>query len=232
MQVAWIDDWFPRVMGTGVWRRFQSIKYLRSHAMWSEAPESMSQAVRSNGPLELAAAVWRAYLMLYLLAGFTGGSTCAVEHGSVRHGTVRHGTMVILVRTNDLSNKTVKKHPKLTNTAKTRRYAALKNSKNSHSHSLSSASQSALKQTLSSRGRLLLPVAINSLISAARVGSFWTAAMLACAIAAKSLRDAGAGAYACACGPSFFICSAFMRVRHSCCVCPVLAQYQQRFLAS
>ena len=152
---------------------------------------------------------------------------------------VRHGTMVILVRTNDLSNKTVKKHPKL-NTAKTRRYAALKNNKNSHSHSLSSASQSALKQTLSSRlvarGRLLLPVAINSLISAARVGSFWTAAMLACAIAAKSLRDAGAGACVCACGcacgPSLFICSAFQRVRHSCCVCPVLAQYQQRFFGS
>ena len=94
--------------------------------------------------------------MLYLLAGFTGGSICAVGHGSVRHGIVRHGTMVIL-RTNDLSNKMVKKHPKLINTAKTTwRYAALKNNKNSHSHSLSSASQSTLKQTLSSRGRLLL----------------------------------------------------------------------------
>ena len=104
--------------------------------------------------------------MLYLLASFTVVSICAV----------RHGTMVILVRTNDLFNKTVKKHPKLTNTAQTRRYAALKNNKNGHSHSLSSASQSALEQTLSSRlvvrGRLLLPVAINLLISAARVGSF------------------------------------------------------------
>ena len=117
----------------------------------------MSQAVRSNVlGLKLAAVVWRAYLM---------GSLCAV----------RHGTMVI-VRNNDLSDKTVKKYPKLTNTAKIRRYAALKNNKNSPSHSLKSASQSALKQTLSSRlvvrGRLLLPVAINSLISTARVGSF------------------------------------------------------------
>ena len=129
MQVAWIDDWFPRVMGTGVWRRFQSKKYLRSHAMWSEAPESMSQAVRSNGPvgLKLAAAVWRAYLMLYLLADFMG-SLCGV----------RHGTMVILVRTNDLSDNLVKKYPKLTNTEKTRRYAALINKNRS-------ASQSALK---------------------------------------------------------------------------------------
>ena len=119
----------------------------------------MSQAVRSNVlGLKFAAAVWRAYLMLYLLADFTG-SLCGV----------RHGTMVILVRTNELSDKLVKKYPKLTNTEKTRRYAALINKNRS-------ASQSALKQTLSSRlvarGRLLLPVAINSLISAARVGSF------------------------------------------------------------
>ena len=134
MQVAWIDDWFPRVMGTGVCRHFQSIKYLRSHAMWYEAPESMSQALWSNVlDLKLAAAVWRAYLRLCLLAGFTGSL-----------GKVWHGTMVILVRTNDLSDKMVKKQPKLTNTAKTRRYAAL-NNKNSPR----SASQSALKQILS-----------------------------------------------------------------------------------
>ena len=57
MQVARIDDWFPHVIGTGIWRRFQSIKYFRSHAMWSETPQSMSQAVRSNGPLKLAPAV-------------------------------------------------------------------------------------------------------------------------------------------------------------------------------
>ena len=145
-------------MGTGVWSLFQSTKYFKLHVMLSEAPESKSQAVRSNGlvGLKLAAAVWRAYLT---------GSLCAVWHG----------TMVI-VRTNDLSDKTVKKYPKLTNTARTRRYAALKNNKNSPSYSLSSASQSALKQTLSlrlvARGRLLLPVAIKSLISPARVGSF------------------------------------------------------------
>ena len=150
-----------------------------------------------------------------------------VWFGAAWHGAARYNSNS--VHTNDLSNKTVKKHPKLTNAAKTSRYAAL-NNKNSPR----SASQAALKQTLSSslvaRGRLLLPVAINSLISEATVGSFWTAAMLVCAIAAKSLRDAGAGA--CACGPSFFICSAFMWVRHSCCVSPVLAQYQQCFLGS
>ena len=206
----------------GFWSLFQSIKYLRSHAMWSDAPESMIHAARSNGPLKLAAAVWRAYLI---------GSLCACA--------VRQGTMVILVRTNDLSNKVVKKHPKLTNTEKTGRYAALTTSSNRNSHSHRSASQSALKHMRSSkfsaaaRGRVLLPVTMSSLISAASVGSFWTAAMLACAIAAKSLWDAGAPAGATAgatagAGPdgaAFFSCSAFQRMRHSFWICPVLAQY-------
>ena len=183
--------------------------------MWSDAPELISHAVRSNvHGLKLAAAVWRAYLMRSLCG-------CAV----------RHSTMVILVRTND-PFKVVKKHPKLTNAEKTRRYAALNNKNRS-------ASQSALKHMRSSRfsgarGRLLLPVAMSSLISAASVGSFWTAAMLACAIAAKSLRDAGAaaGATAGADGADFFSCYAFQRMRHSFWICPVLAQYQHCFFGS
>ena len=72
----------------------------------------------------------------------------------------------------DQSNKMVKKHHKLINIEKIRRYAA-SNNKNS----LKLASSSILKQIqslrlLAVRGRLLLPVAVSSLISAARVGSF------------------------------------------------------------
>ena len=148
------------MIGIGFWSHFQSIKDLRSHAMWSDAPESISHAVRSNvHGLKLAAPVLRVYLM---------GSLCACA--------VRQGTMVILVHTNDRSNKVVKKHPKLTHTERTRRYAALTND-NRHGHSHRSASQSALKHMRSprfsrARGRRLLPVAVSSLMSAASVGSF------------------------------------------------------------
>ena len=149
---------------------------------------------------------------------------------------------VISVRTGDLSNRTVKTQPKLINTEKTRRYAALTTSNNRNSHSHRSASQCALKHMRSSRSsareRLLLPVAMSSLMSAASVGSLWTTAMLACAIAAKSLRDTGAstgacaGAGICADGAAFFSCFAFQQMWHSCCICPALAQYQHCFLGS
>lgn len=84
--------------------------------------------------------------------------------------------IVILVRTNDLSNKMVTKYSKGKNAHKTERYAALTTSNNRNSQSHKPASQCALKYIQSSRlsaaarGRLLFPVVMSSLISAATAG--------------------------------------------------------------